>query len=112
YRYAEACEGYYQFTLSTLLNEKAESAGVSPVKIFGYTREELRRQIEGLSARYPEFIGCSFTHDLEVVNLRPEKKSGWEEYSQPAPENDAERAAFQKNVEMKNTVLNLFYERD
>lgn len=75
YRYAEACDGYYQFTLSTLMDTQIQSAGISPVKIFGFERYELETMLRGLSAKYPDYIDVSFTHDLEKINLRDYHKS-------------------------------------
>lgn len=72
YKYAEACDGWYQFRLSRLMEEK-DSAGVSPTKIFGIDRDEMERFLNGLSANYPEYINASFTHDLEKITLESEK---------------------------------------
>lgn len=75
YRFAEACEGYYQFNLRRLMSSEVESAGVSPIKIFGLTRDESEQFLNGLSANYHEFIDASFTHDLEKISLNANKKS-------------------------------------
>lgn len=75
YRYAEACDGYYQFTLSTLMDMQIKSAGISPVKLFGFDRDEMETMLRGLSAKYPDYIDVSFTHDLEKINLRDYHKS-------------------------------------
>lgn len=75
YKFAEACDGYYQFTLSRVLNHEVESEGVSPTQIFGLDRETLVGLLNGLSINYPEFISVGFTHDLETINLRAEKTS-------------------------------------
>ncbi len=75
YKFAEACEGYYQFTLSRLLDHSIESAGISPTQIFGFDRSEMERFLNGLSVKYPEFINATFTHDLDKITLREEKTS-------------------------------------
>ncbi len=75
YKFAEACEGYYQFSLSRLMNFNVESAGLSPAQIFGLDRDEMEAFLNGLSAGYPEFINATFTHDLEKITLREDKTS-------------------------------------
>lgn len=75
YRFAEACEGYYQFTLSRLLDHSVESAGISPTQIFGFDRDDMERFLNGLSAKYPDFINATFTHDLDKITLREDKTS-------------------------------------
>ena len=75
YKFAEACEGYHQFTLTRLLDHSVESAGLSPTQIFGLGRDDMERFLNGLSAKYPEFINATFTHDLDKISLREEKTS-------------------------------------
>lgn len=75
YKFAEACEGYYQFTLSRLLDHTVESVGISPTQIFGFDHDDMERFLNGLSARYPEFINATFTHDLDKITLREDKTS-------------------------------------
>ncbi|MDR1379455.1 MAG: phosphoadenosine phosphosulfate reductase family protein [Synergistaceae bacterium] len=75
YKFAEACEGYYQFTLTRLLDHTVESAGISPTRIFGFDRDEMERFLNGLSAKYPDFINAAFTHDLDKITLREDKTS-------------------------------------
>lgn len=70
YKYAEACEGYYQFNLSTLMDLNIESEGISPVKIFGFEKDEMEAMLRGLSAKYNDFIDADFTHDLDKIALR------------------------------------------
>ena len=70
YRYAEACEGYYQFSLSTLLDIDIDSVGISPVKIFGFEKDEMEAMLRGLSAKYNDYIDADFTHDLDKIALR------------------------------------------
>ena len=75
YKFAEKCGGYYQFTLSRIMDFEVESDGVSPAKLFGLDRDTMRKFVEGLAAKHPEFIEATFTHDLDKISLRTEKKS-------------------------------------
>lgn len=75
YKFAEACDGFYQFTLSRLLNHEIKSAGVSPTEIFGLNEDEMKKILTGLSVNHPEFISVSFTLDLDNINLRSYKTS-------------------------------------
>lgn len=75
YKFAEACDGYYQFTLTRLLNHDIDSDGVSPTEIFGIDRDKMEKLLNGLSVNYPEFINCSFTIDLDNISLRSDKTS-------------------------------------
>ena len=73
YKFAEACDGYYQFTVSRLYDENVESDGISPVRIFGVEKEEMVKILKGLSMNYPNLISSSFTHDLDNINLKEDK---------------------------------------
>ena len=75
YRFAEECDGYYQFTLSRLLDHEIESNGISPTKLFGLSREQMEKILTGLSINYPDYINASFTLDLDNITLRAEKTS-------------------------------------
>lgn len=75
YKFSEACGGYYQFTLSRLLNHEVESDGVSPTEIFGLNRKQMETLLNGLSINYPDFISASFTLDLDNITLNGEKTS-------------------------------------
>jgi phosphoadenosine phosphosulfate reductase len=75
YKFAEACEGYYQFTLTRLLDHTIESVGISPTQIFGFDRNDMERILLGLTAKYPDFINATFTHDLDKITLREDKTS-------------------------------------
>lgn len=75
YKFAEACEGYYQFTLTTLIDDTVERSGISPTEIFGLGTETMERLLNGLSINHPEFINCSFKMDLDSITLRPGKTS-------------------------------------
>jgi phosphoadenosine phosphosulfate reductase len=35
----------------------------------------MERLLNGLSAKYPEFINATFTHDLDKITLREDKTS-------------------------------------
>ena len=73
YKYAEACDGYYQFSMSRLYDNNVERNGVSPAKIFGIEEEEMKKILKGLSIKYPELISATFTLDLDNINLREDK---------------------------------------
>ena len=75
YRYAEACQDYYEFSLARLMNTSIDSAGISPVKLFGFTEDEMITMLNGLSAKYPAFINVTFTHGLDKISLREDKTS-------------------------------------
>lgn len=75
YKFAEACDGYYQFTLSRLLNHDIDSNGVSPTEIFGLDRNQMEKILNGLTINYPDFINASFTLDLDNITLNSEKTS-------------------------------------
>ena len=75
YKFAEACEGYYQFSLSELMADNIERAGISPTKIFGLNRQTMIAILNNLSTHYPEFIRVSFTLDLETITLSDDKKA-------------------------------------
>lgn len=75
YKFAEACGGYYQFTLSRLYDNNVESDGVTPYRIFGIGEDEMKQILIGLQSNYGEFISTTFTHDLDNINLKQDKTS-------------------------------------
>ena len=75
YKFAEACEDYYQFTLTRLLDHTIDSNGISPTEIFGLERDEMEKILNGLTVNYPEFIHASFTLGLDNITLRDDKTS-------------------------------------
>jgi len=75
YKFAEACGGYYQFTLTRLLDHDIDSNGVSPTEIFGLDREKMEKILNGLTFNYPDFIDASFALGLDNITLRSDKKS-------------------------------------
>ncbi|MGV8058732.1 MAG: phosphoadenosine phosphosulfate reductase family protein [Smithellaceae bacterium] len=75
FKFAEKCNSYKEFTLATLLNESIDRDGISPTRIFGLDRDDTTSLLLGLSAKYPEFINASFTHDLEKITLAEDKSS-------------------------------------
>ena len=75
YKFAEACGGYYQFTLNRLLDFDVESDGISPAEIFGLDRETMEKILNGLSINHPEFITAQFNLDLDTITLNADKKA-------------------------------------
>jgi len=75
FKFSEKCNNYKEFTLATLLNDSFDRDGISPTRIFGLGRDDMTPLLLGLSARYPEFINASFTHDLEKITLVEDKSS-------------------------------------
>jgi phosphoadenosine phosphosulfate reductase len=75
YQFAEHCGGYYQFSLSDLLDDSIERDGVSPTQIFGIERERMIPLLNGLSANYSDLITVSFSLGLETINLNSEKSA-------------------------------------
>ena len=75
FKFAEKCNDYKEFTLAILLNDSIERDGISPTRIFGLERDDMMPILLGLSAKYPEFITASFTHDLEKITLADDKSS-------------------------------------
>lgn len=75
YKFAEACGGFYQFTLNRLMDNDVDSDGVGPNKIFGIDNETLTQILKGLAVNYPDFINVSFTLDLDNITLKEDKSS-------------------------------------
>ena len=75
YKFAENCGEYYQFTLTTLLDNTIERDGISPTRIFGLDRNAMVPLLNGLSANYPDFISVTFSLGLDTIDLRPDKTS-------------------------------------
>jgi phosphoadenosine phosphosulfate reductase len=75
FKFSEKCNGYNEFTLATLLNNSIDRDGISPTRIFGLDRDDMIPILLGLSAKHPEFIAASFTHDLEKITLAEDKSS-------------------------------------
>ena len=75
YKFAEKCNDYKEFTLATLLNDAIDRDGISPTRIFGLDREIMTSMLLGLSAKYPEFINATFTHDMDKIILSEDKNS-------------------------------------
>ena len=76
YRYAEENGGYYSFSMTTLLDMTINSVGISPVRIFGITRDELEPMLRGLSAQYQDYINVAITLDLDNIVLSDYHTSG------------------------------------
>ncbi len=75
FKFAEKCNDYKEYTLATLLNDSIDRDGISPTRILGLGRDDMMPLLLGLSAKYPEFITASFTHDLEKITLSKDKSS-------------------------------------
>lgn len=75
FKFAEKCNDFKEFNLATLLNDSIDRDGVSPTRIFGLDRDDMMPLLLGLSAKYPEYITASFTHDLEKITLAEDKTS-------------------------------------
>jgi phosphoadenosine phosphosulfate reductase len=75
YRFAEACGGFYQFTLNRLMDHGVDSDGISPNQIFGIDKDTLTKILKGLTANYPDYINVSFTLDLDNITLKEDKSS-------------------------------------
>ena len=73
YKFAEACGGYYQFTLSTLLDDTIERDGVSPTRIFGLDRDVMEPLLNGLNVNYPDFITANFNLGLDTIDLNQDR---------------------------------------
>lgn len=76
YVFAEACGGYYEFTLSRLMDFDVESNGVSPAEIFGLTRDEMEQYLHDLTRMAgEEFLSFTTTYGLDIVGLKADKKA-------------------------------------
>lgn len=75
YKFAETCGGYYQFSLSTLLDDSIERDGISPTKIFGLNYDTMVPILNGLSVNYPDFISATFSLGLDTISLREDKSA-------------------------------------
>ena len=75
YKFAEKCGGYYQFSLSTLLDDSIERDGISPTRIFGLNHDTMVPILNGLSVNYSDFISVSFSLGLDTINLSENKSS-------------------------------------
>ncbi|MGX8706946.1 MAG: hypothetical protein ACSW8J_10245, partial [bacterium] len=75
FKFAEACGGYYQFSLSYLMDEDIERDGISPTTIFGLDRNTMIGILNGLAINYPDYISVSISLDLETITLKKDKKA-------------------------------------
>jgi phosphoadenosine phosphosulfate reductase len=73
YRFSEACDGYYQFTLARLMDFSIDSPGISPAQIFGIDEAALALILRGLSVQYTDFLSFSETLGLQTIDLRKTK---------------------------------------
>lgn len=57
--------------LSLLYDDEIERDGISPIRMMGiYDEEEWKSILLGLAARYPSFIGATFTNDLKTISFK------------------------------------------
>lgn len=76
YKFAEGCDGYYEFTLGRLMDFEIEADAVSPSEIFGLSRDETEQYLRGLAQNYQDYVlAFSTTHGMETLNLNPDKTS-------------------------------------
>jgi len=75
YKFAEKCGGYYEFSLSRLMDFTVESDGVSPAQTFALSRDEMEAILNGLARTNPDFVTFTTTHDLELIRLADDKTS-------------------------------------
>ena len=75
YKFAEKCGGYFEFSLSRLMDFTVESDGVSPAQTFALSRDEMEAILNGLARTNPDFVTFTTTHDLELVRLADDKTS-------------------------------------
>lgn len=69
YKFAENSDKYYNFTLSSLLEDIENRQGISPTTLFGIERETLKQILQTLSHDYNDYIKVVFNKDLENINL-------------------------------------------
>nr|WP_031492454.1 phosphoadenosine phosphosulfate reductase family protein [Succinivibrio dextrinosolvens] len=75
YKFAEACGDRKQFSLSELMNDSIERAGVSPTQIFGLERDTMEKILNGLTFNYPDFIEARFTLGLDSITLKSDMRA-------------------------------------
>lgn len=75
YKFAEKCDGHYNFTLSYLCDDTIERNGISPSTIFGLDKDTLKQKLQHLSTDYKDFIVATFNKDLDNIDLNKEKTS-------------------------------------
>ena len=73
YRHAEST-GSYQFNMSSLYDDP--DARLAPNNVFNIDPDVFKKLISAISINYPSLMTSSFTHDLENINLNPDRKSG------------------------------------
>ena len=75
FKFAEACDGYYQMSIGRLMDGTLESDGVSPAQMFSLSETTMSTLLRGLSASHPAFINYSETLGLQTIDLRKDKTS-------------------------------------
>jgi phosphoadenosine phosphosulfate reductase len=75
FKFAEASDRYYSFTLTDLLAYSPEQTGISPVQLFNISRDTLQQILFQLSQDNRDYIKVVFNKDLENIYLNSEKTS-------------------------------------
>ena len=75
YRYAENQNGRYDFTLSELEQSNAVVKGISPISLFGVSKDVIRRILLGLAVQHSSYIDVEFSGGLDNIFLREECRS-------------------------------------
>jgi len=75
FKFAEASDRYYNFTLTNLFEETTNENGISPAKLFNISREDLQTILYQLALDHRDFIKVVFNKDLENIYLNSEKTS-------------------------------------
>lgn len=75
FKFAEAMDRYYSFTLTDLLDDSPERPGISPARLFNLGRENLQPILLQLAHDYSGFIKVVFNKDLESIYLANDKTS-------------------------------------
>ena len=87
YKFADKCDGYYDFRLSYLIDDNEVREGISPARIFGLDRDTMQRVLEGLSINYPQLIHAAFNLDLESISLKEHRRKSVNPVAlRPSPE--------------------------
>ncbi len=75
YKFSENSDKYYNFTLSSLIDNIEKREGISPTTLLGIDRVVLKQILQTLSHDYNDYIKVVFNKDLENINLDSNKSS-------------------------------------
>ncbi len=75
YKFSEASDRIYSFTLTNLFEDLPGHEGISPSKLFNLTPDTLQKILYQLSLDYSDFIKVVFNKDLENIYLNNKKTS-------------------------------------